>query len=112
MSAENNIFVKNIGRNVSEKDFEQLFAQFGPVFSSKISYDENGISRGYGYVQFEDKESTDKCLEGKSALVLEGQPLAVVPFSLKGARPELNSNNLYIKNLPKLSEQEIQNTLT
>lgn len=73
MSAENNIFVKNISRNVSEKDFEQIFSQFGIVFSSKISYDENGVTRGYGYVQFEEKESTDKCLENKVSLVLDGQ---------------------------------------
>ncbi len=73
MSAENNIFVKNISRNVSEKDFEQIFSQFGSVFSSKISYDENGVTRGYGYVQFEEKESTDKCLENKVSLVLDGQ---------------------------------------
>jgi len=62
MSSENNVFVKNISKNTNEKDFEQIFAQFGGVFSSKISYDENGESRGYGYVQFEDRESTAKCL--------------------------------------------------
>ena len=49
MSAENNIFIKNVHKDVTEKEFEELFAQFGQVFSSKISYDENGQSRCYGY---------------------------------------------------------------
>jgi len=62
MSAENNIFVKNISKNATEKEFEDIFLQFGSVFSSKISYDENGVSRCYGYVQFEDREGTEKCL--------------------------------------------------
>jgi hypothetical protein len=48
MSAENNIFVKNISKTATEKEFEEIFLQFGSVFSSKISYDENGISRCYG----------------------------------------------------------------
>jgi RNA recognition motif-containing protein len=39
MSAENNIFIKNIPKEVTEKEFEDLFAKFGQVFSSKISYD-------------------------------------------------------------------------
>ena len=62
MSSESNIFVKNIPKNAVEIDFEQLFSQFGAVFSSKISYDEQGVSRGYGYVQYEEKESTEKCM--------------------------------------------------
>ena len=48
MSSENNIFVKNVNKNVSEREFEEYFSQFGQVFSSKISYDEKGESRGYG----------------------------------------------------------------
>ena len=49
MSAENNIFIKNINKNATEKEFEDIFVQFGQVFSSKISYDENRNSRCYGY---------------------------------------------------------------
>lgn len=34
-----------------------------------------------------------------------------MPFSQKGARPELNSNNLYIKNIPNLPENIVQTKL-
>lgn len=111
MSPENNIFVKNIDKSTTEKDFEGLFVQFGNIFSSKISYDEQGKSRGYGYVQFEDKESTDKCLAGKNKLVLDGQTLEVTAFAQKSQRPELNSNNLYMKNLPKMPSEEASEKL-
>lgn len=83
MSPEHNIFVKNIDKSVTEKDFETLFTSFGNVFSSKISNDENGVSRGYGYVQFEDKESTDKCLAQKDKLVLKNHKIEVVAFTTK-----------------------------
>jgi len=29
MSAENNIFIKNVHKDVTEKEFEELFVQFG-----------------------------------------------------------------------------------
>jgi RNA recognition motif-containing protein len=35
----------------------------------------------------------------------------IVPFSQKGSRPELNSNNLYIKNIPNLPENTVQTKL-
>ncbi len=73
---------------------------FGSVFSSKISVDEHGKSRSYGYVQFEDKQSTDKCMSSIVPLELHGSKLELNTFASKGARPELNSNNLYLKNLP------------
>ena len=83
MSPEHNVFVKNIDKSVTEKEFETLFISFGNVFSSKISNDENGVSRGYGYVQFEDKESTDKCLAQKDKLVLKNHKIEVVAFTTK-----------------------------
>jgi polyadenylate-binding protein len=50
ISAENNIFVKNIPQSANEKDLESLFLNFGQIFSCKISVDDLGKSRGYGYV--------------------------------------------------------------
>lgn len=37
-------------------ELEKYFSRFGTVFSCKLSHDQDGRSRGYGYVQFENKE--------------------------------------------------------
>lgn len=57
-----NLFVKNVPQDLSEADFENLFSPFGSIFSCKLSRQENGQNRGYGYVQFEEKESAEKAL--------------------------------------------------
>ena len=68
ISHENNIFIKNIPLSTTQEcnyltlELEKLFSQFGPVFSCKISFDQDGVSRGYGYVQYEKKESAHNCL--------------------------------------------------
>jgi hypothetical protein len=62
-------------------------------------------------VQFEDKESTDKCLAAKNSLILNGNTLDITAFSQKSQRPELNSNNLYLKGLPKMPSEEASEKL-
>lgn len=58
LSTEANIFVKNIPNNVNAPDFESFFSQFGEVFSSKLNqFDKSEGGTGYGYVQFENKDS-------------------------------------------------------
>ena len=57
-------------------------------------------------MQFEDKETTDKCLASKDKLVLKNTKLEVCAFTTKSQRPELNSNNLYMKNIPKMATEE------
>lgn len=42
---------------------DEFFSKWGPVFSVKFSYDENDISRGYGWVQFETLQASTECLK-------------------------------------------------
>jgi len=64
LSTEANVFVKNIPNDVTPAEFETFFTQFGEVFSSKLNiFDQSQGAVGYGYVQFENKESVQKCLE-------------------------------------------------
>jgi RNA recognition motif-containing protein len=49
------------------------------VFSSKLSLVEAGKNRGYGYVQFEEKESAEKALAQKIIKVNDTE-MEVLPF--------------------------------
>lgn len=58
LSSEANIFVKNVSNTVTPAEFESFFSQFGEVFSSKLNqFDKSEGGTGYGYVQFENKDS-------------------------------------------------------
>jgi len=79
LSQDLNLFVKNVPQDLSEADFENLFTSFGAIFSSKLSLNEQGQNRGYGYVQFEDKESAEKALAQK-IIKFKDVEIEVLPF--------------------------------
>lgn len=74
-----NLFVKNVPTELSEAEFETFFTTFGTVFSSKLSLVECGKNRGYGYVQFEEKESAEKALAQKIIKVNDTE-MEILPF--------------------------------
>jgi len=58
LNPEANIFVKQIPNTIAAHEFETFFNQFGEVFSSKLNqFDKSEGGVGYGYVQFENKDS-------------------------------------------------------
>lgn len=53
------LLVKNLDSSMTSKDFYKMFENFGEVKSSKLEVDENGISKGYGYILFNDSYSAE-----------------------------------------------------
>ena len=55
------LLVKNIDKNVSQKEFYQLFLQYGEIDSAKIEYDENGNSKGFDIFtkRYKEQEKAD-----------------------------------------------------
>lgn len=44
------IFIGNLGNEVTSHDIFLLFSKYGDVAAAHVSKDENGHSRGFGYV--------------------------------------------------------------
>jgi polyadenylate-binding protein len=61
-----NLLVKNVDRSLSAKDFYKLFEEYGDIKSCKLEFDENGVSKGYGYVLFNEGAAAEGA---KNALV-------------------------------------------
>ena len=68
-----NLYVKNLEQNVTEETLRERFSEFGNITSLVISRDSDGISKGFGFVNFEKpedaknaKESIDGTQLGKS----------------------------------------------
>jgi len=100
LSAESNIFVKNLDENVTVADLDSAFSQYGAIFSSKIAYDESGKSRRYGYVQFDSKDGAEKCLQDAENIKIKGKVVEITSFLKKENRVDPRKN-LYIKNMPE-----------
>lgn len=73
------VFVGNLPWTVGHKELRQHFAQFGYVVSSNVIFDRStGMSKGFGFVQFGNKNGYDSALN-KSTHLLEGHILDVNP---------------------------------
>jgi polyadenylate-binding protein len=110
-----NIYVKNLDTEVADDTFEALFTQFGPVTSCLIQRDEEGKSKGFGFVNFDHHDDAQRAVEALHDTDLQGKKLFVTRAQKKSEREaELRQQyetakmeklskyqgvNLYIKNL-------------
>lgn len=99
---ESNLVVKNLPLDTNEKDLESTFKQFGEILSTKIVFEEDGKSKGFGYVQFSKVEDIQKVLNKQ--INIKGNNVELEQFVTISDRPKKLANNLYVKNLPSTSD--------
>ncbi|KAL3327686.1 hypothetical protein AABB24_035385 [Solanum stoloniferum] len=58
-----NLFIKNLGLDISEEHLRGKFSEFGKIISLVITKDENGCSKGFGYVNFENPDDARRARE-------------------------------------------------
>ena len=110
-----NIYVKNISSEVTDDEFRELFEKYGDVTSASLARDQEGKSRGFGFVNFTTHESANQAVDELHGKDVHGQDLYVgraqkkhereeeLRKSYEAARMEKATKyqgvNLYIKNL-------------
>jgi RNA recognition motif-containing protein len=83
-----NMYVSNLGFQVSDEELKTLFNKFGEVTSAKVVMDrETGRSRGFGFVEMADTaaEEAMKSLDGTQ---VDGRAISV-----SKARPKTDNRN-------------------
>ena len=110
-----NVYIKNLDTEVSEEEFKDLFAQFGAITSAVLQIDNEGRSRGFGFVNFENHLDASKAVEALHDSEHNGKKLFVARAQKKAEREEelrksyeqakmeklskYQGVNLYVKNL-------------
>jgi len=80
-----NIFVGNLGPDVTETEIEQLFKPFGQVESVQLVRELfTGKLKGFGFVEMPGKAHTRAAIAG-----LNGKELAGRPLTVNEARPRV-----------------------
>lgn len=105
-SGEGNIFIKNLSKSIDSKNLWDTFNQFGAIMSCKVATDENGESKGYGFVHFVQPQDADRALEAVNGMLIDGQEVTVARFLPKkdrqaGGGKEVQFTNVYVNNLPE-----------
>jgi splicing factor 3B subunit 4 len=73
-----NIFVGNLSEEVDEKGLKDIFSAFGVVLSTKIMRDpETGNSKRYGFVSYDNFDSSDESIKKLNGQYISGKPIEV-----------------------------------
>ncbi|ORX47696.1 polyadenylate binding protein [Hesseltinella vesiculosa] len=110
-----NVYVKNLVPDITEEELRELFICFGPILSVMIQRDDQGVSRGFGFVNFERHDDAERAVQqmhdteyiGKRLFVTRAQKRSERDEELRRqhesfgqSRSRYNQGvNLYIKNL-------------
>jgi RNA recognition motif-containing protein len=73
-----NLYVSNLGFNVTDNDLRKLFEGYGQVSSAKIITDrESGRSRGFGFVEMESDKDGTQAISKLNGKEMDGRALSV-----------------------------------
>jgi len=109
-----NVFIKNLHKSIDNKALSDTFGAFGNILSCKVVTDENGVSRGYGFVHYERQEEAEQAIAKVNNMLLAGKQVYVGPFipkkeKLKSGEYTEKFTNVYVKNLDaSVDENELQ----
>jgi len=117
-----NVFVKNLPESVDQAEFEKLFSAFGPTTSVALSIDEDGKSKGFGFVNYENHEDAAKAVEEMNNKEIDGKAIYAGRAQKKNEREEelrmkfeqlrlerankYQGVNLYVKNLEETVDDD------
>jgi polyadenylate-binding protein len=108
-SGSGNLFIKNLDASVDTRTLHSTFNRFGNVMSCKIACDDDGKSRGYGFVHFELEADALRAIEAYNGKDFMGKELSVMMFKKKAEREkdeEKVFRVVYIKNLDTSVDEE------
>lgn len=110
-----NIYIKNIDLEITDDEFRVMFEHFGEITSATLSHDQDGKSRGFGFVNYANHESAEAAVAEMNEKEVKTQKLYVGRAQKKHEREEelrkqyeaarmekaskYQGVNLYVKNL-------------
>ncbi|XP_049611688.1 embryonic polyadenylate-binding protein B isoform X1 [Syngnathus scovelli] len=118
-----NVYIKNFGEDYTDENLKYDFSAFGKTLSVRVMKDEQGCSRGFGFVNYANHEDAQKAVEEMNGKELNGKFLYVGRAQkrlerqgeLKRRFDQIKQDriqryqgvNLYVKNLDDSIDDEI-----
>lgn len=101
-----NLYVKNMDTEMTEEQFFDLFKPYGNVTSAVLSVDEEGKSKGFGFVNFESHEQAQRAVDALHDTEHNGKRLFVSRAQKKAEREEELRRSYENAKLEKLSKYQ------
>lgn len=84
--AEANLIVRNLGKEVKQKEVYDLFSKFGSITSCKLESFTDGQSRGFCYVQFSKGEEAQAAIQALNGVELADKKIEVMLHQSRNKR--------------------------
>jgi polyadenylate-binding protein len=114
-TGQGNVFIKNLDVAIDNKALHDTFAAFGNILSCKVAQDENGNSKGYGFVHYETDEAAAQAIKHVNGMLLNEKKVYVgyhIPKKDRQSKFEemkANFTNIYVKNInPEVTDDEFR----
>jgi polyadenylate-binding protein len=114
-TGQGNVFIKNLDPAIDNKALHDTFAAFGNILSCKVAQDENGNSKGYGFVHYETAEAATNAIKHVNGMLLNEKKVFVghhIPKKDRMSKFEemkANFTNIYVKNIdPEVTDDEFR----
>jgi polyadenylate-binding protein len=91
-----NLLIKGLG-DTTARDLEIYFSAHGTITSCKVMYDREGVSKGYGFLQYEKQEDAEAAIKNKNDTVLLGNLISVEHFVPRDQQEEVFPNNIFVR---------------
>ena len=104
-TGQGNVFIKNLDPTIDNKALHDTFVAFGNILSCKVAQDEQGNSKGYGFVHYETGEAATQAIKHVNGMLLSekkvyvGHHVARKDRESKFEEMKANFTNVYVKNI-------------
>ena len=111
-SGSGNVFIKNLDKSIDNKALYDTFSAFGNILSCKVATDDQGGSKGYGFVHYETQDAATLAVTKVNGMLLNGKKVFVGFFvprkdrSDGGEAANATFTNVFVKSLPIEMEDE------
>lgn len=106
-----NIVIKNLSADCDSKTLHDTFSIFGEILSCKVALNSQGKCKGFGFVQFKNKNGARKALKFGTEMQMDGHAIKVEKYE-KNYKIKTGSRaftNVFFKNFPlTTTEQEMK----
>ena len=109
-SGTGNVFIKNLDKSIDNKALYDTFSAFGNILSCKVATDDQGGSRGYGFVHYETQDAATLAVTKVNGMLLNGKKVFVGFFVPRKDRGDAGGNesytNIFVKNLAETVDDD------
>lgn len=81
-----NLYIKNLSDEVDDDRLKDEFSPYGAITSARVMRDENGRSKGFGFVCFTNADDATKAVTEMNGKIVDGKPLYVALAQRKDVR--------------------------